>query len=631
MRRVCFTFVIFASILVYISSLALAGTTERVSVSSNGEQGNADVDYYLSISADGRYVAFPSLASNLVEGDTNGHVDVFVKDRVTGATELISVASSGANANNSSTFPRISADGRYVAFISSASNLVPVDTNGCPDVFVRDRTTGVTECVSVSSSGTLSNNTSETPSISADGRYVVFASRGSNLISGDTNGAQDIFLRDRVTGTTERISISSNGAQVNGDSFKPFISTDGRYVAFDSIAMNLVTGDTNWWSDVFVRDRVTGLTERISISSSGVQGNGDSWGPSITTDGRYVAFDCYAKNLVPGDTNKSIDVLVRDRVTGITERISASSSGTQANRDSHDSCISPDGRYVAFCSSATNLISGDTNGWGDIFIKDRVSGSIERLSVSSTGSQANSGSWYLSISENCRFVAFWSFASNLVPDDASGPATDIFVRDRWNLSSAKTIHDTDPVVASAYTVTAKFPDCFYIESADRTTGIKVISSAPATEGSRVRVDGTMTTVGSERCIQATNVRRVDDLPVSPLGFLNKFLGGIKFGSDPNTQVGVSDGFGLNNIGLLVRTWGKVTQIGTDYLYIDDGSGLKDGTLTGTEKNVGVRVICDPAGHKNGDFLTVTGISSCFETASGRIAARVLTRRGSDVR
>ena len=349
------------------------GTTTRVSVASDGEQGNSS-SYDSSISADGRYVAFESSASNLVSGDTNGAYDVFVHDRQTGQTTRVSVASDGSQGNDGSEDPSISADGRYVAFVSYASNLVSGDTNVDADVFVHDRQTGQTTRVSIASDGNQGNGECWYTSISADGRYVAFDSWASNLVSGDTNGTRDVFAHDRQTGQTTRVSVASDGNQGNSWSYYPSISADGRYVAFYSWASNLVSGDTNDEHDIFVHDRQTGQTTRVSVASDGSQGNGSPYQPSISADGRYVAFHSYASNLVSGDTNGAWDVFVHDRQTGQTTRVSVASDGSQGNDWSLRPSISADGRYVAFMSSASNLVSGDTNGAYDVFVHDRGDG-----------------------------------------------------------------------------------------------------------------------------------------------------------------------------------------------------------------------------------------------------------------
>ena len=421
-----------------LGTSAQAQTTERVSVASDGGQGN-DRSVVPAISADGRFVAFISLGDNLVPGDTNGTFDIFVHDRDTGTTERVNVASDGTQGNDHSFSPAISADGRFVAFRSCASNLVLGDTNGVcfpegfagQDIFVHDRVTGTTERVSVASDGTEANDFSSSPAISADGRFVAFPSRASNLFSGDSNGEWDIFVHDRDTGITEHVSVASDGTPGNDWSFSPAISADGRFVAFSSQADNLVPGDSNGQFDTFVHDRVTGTTERVSVASDGMQGNADSGSSTISADGRFVAFLSTAGNLVLGDTNGRDDIFVHDRDTGITERVSVASDGTQENANSRFSpAISADGRFVAFDSFATNLVPGDTNGREDIFVHDRVTGTTERVNVHSDGTQANqNGSQEPDISADGRFVAFYSAAKNLVDGDTND-APDIFVHDR---------------------------------------------------------------------------------------------------------------------------------------------------------------------------------------------------------
>lgn len=407
---------------------AWAASTTRVSVGPGGVQGNGE-SFHPALSAGGRFLAFYSGASNLVPDDTNNVPDVFLRDRQAGTTERISVARSGAQGNGLSFRPTITADGNLVAFESEASNLVPGDANGVPDVFLRDRTTGSTFRVSVGQGGAQGNGGSHWPVPSRGGRFVAFASDASNLVLNDTNGTSDIFVRDRVAGTTKRMSIRTGGAQANGYSFDPTISEDGRFVAFYSLASNLVAGDSNGTGDVFVHDRLTGTTERVSIDSRGSQGNSISFRPSLSANGRLVAFFSFASNLVSGDTNGAQDVFVRDRQAGTTERVSVTSGGTQGNGDSDSPKLSADGRFVAFRSSATNLMPGDTNGVDDVFVRDRQTGTTERVSVRSNGGQANGDSTFMVISSGGRFVAFQSAASNLVLGDTNG-GWDVFVRDR---------------------------------------------------------------------------------------------------------------------------------------------------------------------------------------------------------
>jgi Tol biopolymer transport system component len=397
----------------------------RISIASDGTQGN-----YPSItpvlSADGRYVVFASDADNLVPGDTNGTQDIFLHDRETGTTSRVSVASDDTQANNPSVLPSISADGRYVAFASLADNLVSGDTNNSLDIFVRDRETGTTSRVSVASDGTEANSYSLSPVISADGNYVTFSSEANNLILGDFNRSSDIFVHDLATGTTTPISKALDGLPGNDGSSASSISADGRYISFSSYANNLVSGDANGHIDSFVYDRQTGITSLISVASDGSLGNGDSVYASISPDGRYVAFSSFADNLVSDDTNGSIDAFVHDRQTGITSRVSIATDGTQANQSAFDPIISADGHYVVFSSQADNLVEGDTNNANDIFLRDLLTGTTSRISVTPNGSQANTYSYEASISGDGRFVAFRSLADNFVSGDTNG-FEDIFV------------------------------------------------------------------------------------------------------------------------------------------------------------------------------------------------------------
>ncbi len=408
----------------------VTGTTTLVSISSEGIQAN-NYSQVLSISADGRFVAIESYASNLVHGDTNSRADVFVHDRHTGETSRVSVSSEGVQGDADSLGPSISADGRYVSFYSRSTNLDLWDRNGEFDVFVHDRQSGETSRVSVSSWGAGGGDESITPSISADGNYVAFSSWAPTLVSGDTNGKHDIFVHDRQTGETTRVSVSSGGVQGNEDSALPSISADGRYVSFISAASNLVSNDNNAKNDVFVHDRLTGETSIVSVSSGGNQGNGNSFFPSTSPDGRYVVFYSDASNLVSEDTNGRRDVFVHELYTGETARVSLSSEGIQGDQDSSGrfSIISADNRYVVFNSASSNLVVGDSNNASDIFVHDRNTGKTTLVSVSYEGFQGNSSSVGPSISADGRFVAFSSYASNLVSGDDNN-TWDVFVHDR---------------------------------------------------------------------------------------------------------------------------------------------------------------------------------------------------------
>jgi len=417
------------------------GTTIRVSVASNGTQGNS-TSSRPSISSDGRFVAFESIATNLVSGDTNGVSDVFVYDGQTRITSRVSIASDGTQGNSTSYKASISSDGRFVAFESIATNLVSGPSNWSNQIYVHDRQTGQTTCVSVNSNGIQGNSMSGTPSISANGRFVTFDSMATNLVDGDTNNTTDIFVHDQQTRQTSRASVASNGTQSDGNSSDPSISADGRFVAFSSAATNLVSGDTNgitnrdWGTDIFIHDQQTGQTIRISVASDGSQAIPPqntflmtSYLPSISSDGRYVAFGSFAANLVNNDTNNSPDIFVHDQQTGETSRVSVTSSNNQVTGSFSYSDISADGRFVVFTSDASDLVNGDTNGKDDIFIHDRQTGQTNRISVASDNTQANDLSLYLSISSDGRYVAFLSTASNLVSDDTNN-AKDVFVRDQ---------------------------------------------------------------------------------------------------------------------------------------------------------------------------------------------------------
>jgi Tol biopolymer transport system component len=413
-----------------LAPTAQAAFTERVSVSSAGAEANASGSQGERISADGRYIVFTSDASNLVAGDTNSAWDIFVRDRESGETRRVSVSSSGAQANGNTYAAAITGDGRYVAFSSDASNLVAGDTNGTEDVFVYDRQSGETRRLSVSSSGAQANGPSGYGvAISDDGRYVSFSSSATSLVADDTNGKQDVFVHDLQSGVTRRVSVSSAGAEGKGNSYSADVSADGRYVCFSSTASNLVAGDTNNATDIFVYDVQSGETRRVSVSSTGTEADRASReGPSISADGRYVAFTSAARNLIADDTNTNTDIFVHDLQSGETQRVSVKSSGAPITSDSGIPAISADGRYVSFISYASSLVAGDTNALQDVFVHDRQSGETRRVSVSITGAQADGDSISGAISADGRYVTFRSGAPNLVPGDNNG-TFDVFVHD----------------------------------------------------------------------------------------------------------------------------------------------------------------------------------------------------------
>ena len=432
----------------------VGGIARRTSVDSAGKEGNGLSDSP-SLSADGRYVAFESDAANLVANDTNGVRDIFVHDRGTGKTTRVSVDSARQQGSSSSFNASLSADGRCVAFESDAANLVANDSNGVRDIFVHDRVTGWTSRVSVDSAGMQGNSRSMNPSFSADGRCVAFESDAANLVASDTNGVRDVFIHDRGTGKTTRVSVDSAGKQGNMQSAWPSLSVDGRFVAFESHATNLVTNDTNGVRDVFIHDRVTGKTTRVSIDSTGWQGNSDSYCASISADGQYVAFESYATNLVVSDTNGVKDIFVHDRVTGKTTRMSIDSAGKQGNKTSTWPSLSADGRYVGFESNATNLVAEDTNNGDDVFVHDRATGKTSRVSLDSSGRQGNKQSTRPSLSPDGRLVAFHSSANNLVPNDLNG-VQDIFVHD--GIPSPTLTPTGPPRTGTSVTLNLRSPD-----------------------------------------------------------------------------------------------------------------------------------------------------------------------------
>ena len=400
------------------------GSTTRVSVASDGTQGNSgSASGVHAVSADGHYVVFESDAKNLIPDDTNNRNDVFVYNTQTGQITRVSVASDGVQGNGNAGTPAISANGRYVAFQSYASNLVSNDTNGYGDIFVHDTQTGQTIRVSVASNGMQGNDNSpgpysvnySTPALSADGRYVVFESDASNLVSGDINNTRDVFVHDTQTGQTTRVSVASDGSQGNASSNWPDISDDGRYVAFQSFADNLILDDTNSSIDIFVHDIQTGQTTRVSVESDGTQWSSPSYYPTTSADGRYIAFQSYAHGP---------NIFVHDTQTGQTSDFSAGGNGEE-----YLISISADGRYVAFSSGSNNFVPGDTNGVYDIFVYDILSGQTIRVSVASDGTQGNYNSLWPAISDDGRYIVFSSLSSSLVSNDTNGKQ-DIFIHDR---------------------------------------------------------------------------------------------------------------------------------------------------------------------------------------------------------
>lgn len=432
---------------------------DRVSVAAERTGSNSE-GRAPSVSADGRYVAFSSSATNLVDGDTNNFSDIFVRDMENGQIARVSVATGGAQGNGGSSFrPAITPDGRYVAFVSAASNLVPGDTNTCsapfvtpnpvsytsagtcPDIFVHDRQTGATTRVSLKSDGSQSNGESFQLAITPDGRYVAFLSHGSTLVDGDTNlstlcnaftnvsnpahrgSCPDAFVHDRQSGATTRVSLSDGEAQADRESLAVAISVDGRLVVFAAGATNLVAGDSNGVSDIFVRDTAAGTTIRLT-APGGTQPNGGSSQPALTPDGRFIAFVSEAGNLVAGDSNSCpgssptcADIFVLNRQSGQIVRASLGVGNAQASNESFAPAISDDGRLVLFGSYAPNLTSDDQNGRADVFVRDLTAGTTRLVSVSPVYGQSDkaSGEQGLDLAGAGRYVVFAGEGASLVP------------------------------------------------------------------------------------------------------------------------------------------------------------------------------------------------------------------------
>lgn len=406
---------------------------DLISVGINGRTENG-ASSGVAVNTDGTAVAFFSDSSLLVPADTNQVRDIFIRvvdpnNPSSGVIDLVSITSAGVQANRASHLaggaPAVSGDGNIVAFYSDATNLVDGDTNGRRDIFIRIRDAATTERISLGDGGEQGNGDSLYPSISADGRFVAFQSQASNLVAGDTNNASDIFIRDLLNGTTEVV------CGVFGDRFSssPAISDDGKFVAFASAATNLVPGDTNRFIDIFVCTRSSGTIERVSIPNNGLgEGNGDSILPAISAAGEVVGFKSLANNLVAGDHNNVVDVFVRDRPVGVTERISIGRTGVDGNDFSFPPSVSDDGRFVAFGSFATNLVENDANNTSNVFVRDRRIGRTLLADRNNRGDQANNGTPDLppSISGDAIRIGFVSFASNLSNNDGNA-AADVFL------------------------------------------------------------------------------------------------------------------------------------------------------------------------------------------------------------
>ena len=417
-------------------------TTKRVSIAPDGSQLNRPSGLPV-VNGDGRFVAFSSKSRKLVPGDTNKTTDVFVWERETGITERVSVGSNGEQAEGTSLPTSISPDGRFVVFNSDAPNLVendgvPTNLEGALDVFVHDRETNETERISVNTQG---DPAEFAPSfggkITPDGRFVAFGSAAQNLDPFDTDINYDIFVRDRELGTTEMVSLKSTGEETMFMTLSPSISADGRFVAFDAND-ELTPDDTNRAADVFVRDRTLETTTLVSVRTDRSVGAKGGVDPEITPDGRFVLFLSHSK-LVAADTNRSADAYLRDLQTRKTMLVSRNHKGRVGNGHSLPNDISADGRYVLFVSRATNIVPGDTNGEFDYFIYDRVEKTSVRVNVNNRGRQARGDKSFniqATISDDGAWAAFESSAHNLVRNDTNN-RYDVFLRGPFPVASGE--------------------------------------------------------------------------------------------------------------------------------------------------------------------------------------------------
>lgn len=414
--------------LLSVDSIAASTDPILVSRTDSGSAANK-ASLYPALAQDGRYVAFSSLAANLVPGDSNNFYDVFVWDAQTNAVSRVSRGQGGEQANGNSYWPSISADGRFVAFYSSASNLVPGDNNGRWDIFVFDRQLQVTERVSRNVSGAAPNGDSLNPAISADGRFVAYSSSASDIVGDDRNNSFDVFVYDRLNKSSERISRPVSQGESNGASDWPSLSADGRLVSFQSSANNLTNGDANGQIDIFLVDRQANTLTNLTGA-----GNGPSYWPSISGDGSVVAFSSAASNMAANDTNNSYDIFVANLADGSIDIISYTTSGSAANSHSYWPRTDARGRYIAYTTLATNLSTDDGNTTWDVYLHELRTGGSQLISRSSASAGGNMSYWP-AISPDGRYIGFASLVSDFAALDINN-TWDIFVVDRGPLNRA---------------------------------------------------------------------------------------------------------------------------------------------------------------------------------------------------
>lgn len=606
------------------SSVALAvapgfapGTTTRVSVASDGTPANATTGSQV-ISGDGRYVVFASGATGLVTLSTGGRQQVYRRDRVNGVTELVSLSRTGVATIGQAFAPTVSADGRFVAFLSSGNDLVANDTNGAPDVFVRDMTSGTTVAAStdangafVSGGGSLANFPGAR-AISDDGRYVVFTSTSTALVPDTNNGVAQVYVKDLSTGAVVRASVDATGAAANAASLHATISGDGNVVAFESTSTNLSPLQTSPTLEVYVRDLAAGTTSLGSVSESGAAADQSATVPGLSHDGRYLVFETPSR-LTSADTDFAYDVYLRDLTAGTTT-LASPGSGTG---DSRAPSVSADGSYVAFYSADSTLVSGDVNNVSDVYLWSRLTGQLTLVSLDGSGAQANAGSSFPSVSANAGSVLFSSTASNLV----SSPLTStqqLYVRDLATdqapvvapLADASVDEGTtftasgsfsDPDGSTSWTATVDWGDGAGAQplalASDKTFALSKLL-APGTYTVTVSVaDGEGLTGTGTLTLTVTNVApSVNAGADAQVGFGTTFTGSGSF-SDPGTSeqytatVDYGDGSGATALSLttarafaLSHTYAGVGTYVVTVTVSDGNGGTGSGSLSVVVRN-----------------------------------------------
>ncbi|MBI5929742.1 MAG: PD40 domain-containing protein [Chloroflexi bacterium] len=447
--------------------------TQRASEATDGTEGSSE-SYQPAISDNGRYIAFTT-GNAFVASDTNNLQDVYVRDRVSCTTMRVSLSTSGQQAPSSSAdAPDISGDGRYIVFRSDYGGFVAGDGNASLDIFRRDLQTNTTIRVSMTDTEGEGNGPSYSPAVSGDGRYITFASQATNLVTGDTNGVADVFVRDVTNGTTILISVTTSGGASPALSGTPSISNDGRYVTFITNAALDPVADTNGQTDVYVRDIVGNTTTLVSIGTSGFSANGVSDNPMIAGSGQFVAFHSVAADLVASDTNGQGDVFVRDTVNNTTMRVSLNSAGTQGSAESDDPSISNDGRYVTFFSDAANLIGDDSNVLRDVFVRDTLNNTTFRTSLTYQGLQATGYSDSPAISGDGSVVAYHSRAANLMATSDTNNTEDIYISNRAMVAAPTNLGTT--------TISQTQVDLNWIDNSSDETNFRIERSNDGTTG-----------------------------------------------------------------------------------------------------------------------------------------------------